>query len=220
MLQFAVLPMDAELANLRGLEFGDRLICLVQDREWDRLHRDQAVCQHLMTHCVLCGFRFQRAQEPQSHFRQEHPVRWELAPSKGAQLTTMYSSDSPSNVCGSGFKVHQCVVWNQIAVLLVNGVHRVEQRDTDVPFEVRHGCDMCLQHFDSVSDLTKHLQREHGLQGLSFNEARDSIDGCPACLRPMWTCLSDNGGTQDTHSSRQVFRIQPFGGGSSLSNCS
>ena len=44
-----------------------------------------------------------------------------------------------------------------------------------------HLCDVCLQTFSDVSLLTQQLQTEHGLAGITFNVARDSLDSQAAC---------------------------------------
>ena len=47
--------------------------------------------------------------------------------------------------------------------------------------EVRQRCELCLACFSNPADLVQHLQAQHGLQGLSYNESRDSLDGSSAC---------------------------------------
>ena len=47
--------------------------------------------------------------------------------------------------------------------------------------EVRQRCELCLECFSTPADLVQHLQAQHGLQGLSYNESRDSLDGSSAC---------------------------------------
>ena len=64
------------------------------------------------------------------------------------------------------------MVWSQIAVLLVNGAHLLalhEVAPADVP---RHRCEICLEIFVDVAQLTQHLQQAHQLQGLAFNEGK------------------------------------------------
>ena len=104
-----------------------------------------------------------------------------ICPTKGVQLTNLNVRESPCPCCGSGFKTHQCVVWSQIAVLLVNGAHLITLNEPVAFEETRHRCEICLMTLPDVAQLAQHLQQAHALQGLAFNEGRDAIDGHPAC---------------------------------------
>ena len=184
---------QTDLEHVQNLSFGNRLLCLIQDSDWHLVKRDAEICEYLSRKCVLCGFTFGRTQELHQHYRQVHPECWELAPQKGILLTNLYARDSPCEYCGSLFRTHQCVVWSQIAVLLVNGAHLLalhEVAPADVP---RHRCDICLSIFEDVAQLTQHLQKVHNLQGLAFNEGRDAIEGNPACAHCGTLFLSMTG---------------------------
>ena len=183
----------AELAHVQSLEFGNRLLCIIQDSDWHLLQREPSACAYLSRQCILCGHHFSRTQELHLHYRQVHPDRWEHAPQKSVQLTNLHATESPCQFCGSLFKTHQCVVWSQISVLLVNGAHLLALSDSGPIDIIRHRCDICLAMLPTVAELTQHLQREHGLQGLAFNPSRDSIDGCPACAHCGSTFLSMHG---------------------------
>ena len=189
----ARLLAPAELAHVLSLEFGNRLLCLIQDSDWHLLAREGAACEYLSRQCILCGHHFSRTQELHQHYRQVHPDRWEHAPQKSVQLTNLHATESPCQYCGSLFKTHQCVVWSQVAVLLVNGAHLLALSESAPVEVIRHRCDICLGMFTSVAELTQHLQGEHGLQGLAFNISRDSIDGCPACSHCGTVFLSISG---------------------------
>ena len=171
----------AELAHVQGLPFGNRLLCLIQDSDWHLVKHEHEACAFLRQQCILCGFRYSRTQELHAHYRQAHPDRWELAPQKGIQLTNLHATENPCEFCGSLFRTHQCVVWSQVAVLLVNGAHHLVLDDSMPPVLPRHRCEICLENFDSVASLTQHLQAQHGLQGLAFNASRDAIADSPAC---------------------------------------
>ena len=167
-----------ELHHLRQQAFGDRLLHIVQERLWERVPLDPEICQYLSSHCVICAHRFTRCQELHQHFRLQHAELWEYAPQKSIQLTNLFSAESPCACCGALFKTHSCPTWSQIAVLLVNGAGRDEQVQDP---EVRQRCEICLECFLTTADSVRHLQDKHGLQGLSYNESRDSIDGTSAC---------------------------------------
>ncbi|CAL1143079.1 unnamed protein product [Cladocopium goreaui] len=169
-----------ELHHLRQQAFGDRLLHIVQERSWDRVAADSEICQYLSSRCVICDHQFTRCQELHQHFRLQHAELWEYAPQKSIQLTNLFSSESPCACCGALFKTHSCPTWSQIAVLLVNGAG-LDMQINDPVQEVRQRCELCLECFTTSTDLVRHLQDRHGLQGLSYNESRDSLDGTSAC---------------------------------------
>ena len=169
-----------ELHHLRQQAFGDRLLHIVQERLWDRVAADSEICQYLSSRCVICDHQFTRCQELHQHFRLQHAELWEYAPQKSIQLTNLFSSESPCACCGALFKTHSCPTWSQIAVLLVNGAG-LDMQINDPVQEVRQRCELCLECFTTSTDLVRHLQDRHGLQGLSYNESRDSLDGTSAC---------------------------------------
>jgi len=164
-----------ELHNLRQQPFGLRLLQLVQDREWDRLARDQEACRYLASKCIICGYQFTRRQELHQHFRLQHPELWEYAPQKAIQLTNLYSDEAPAL-----FLTHSCPTWSQISVLLVNGAGN-DAIEVEPVAEARQRCEICFEWFQTAALLVQHLQAVHDLQGLSFNASRDSIDNSSAC---------------------------------------
>ena len=169
-----------ELHNLNLQAFGPRLLHIVHEREWDKVEQEREACSYLASKCIICSFQFSRCQELHQHFRQQHPEVWEHAPQKAVQLTNLYSSESPCGCCGALFKTHSCPTWSQIAVLLVNGA-ALNAPDAAPLHEVRQRCELCLECFSTPAALVQHLQAHHGLQGLSYNESRDSLDGSSAC---------------------------------------
>jgi hypothetical protein len=169
-----------ELHHLKTQVFGERLLQVIHDREWTKVAADSEICQYLSSRCIICSFHFSRCQELHQHFRLQHPELWEHAPQKAVQLTNIFSDESPCQCCGALFKTHSCPTWSQIAVLLVNGAG-LEASQAEPIHEVRRRCELCLHCFQTAAELVQHLQAEHGLQGLSFNASRDSIDGSSAC---------------------------------------
>ena len=81
--------------------------------------------------------------------------------------------------------------------------------------EVRQRCELCLACFSNPADLVQHLQAQHGLQGLSYNESRDSLDGSSAMLT-LWSTLSHNGRVAVSHSARPMSVFQPPGDGGNV----
>ncbi|CAL1138037.1 unnamed protein product [Cladocopium goreaui] len=169
-----------ELHNLNQQAFGPRLLQIVHDRDWEKVEQEAEACAYLSTQCIICSHRVGRCQELHQHFRLQHPDLWEYAPQKAIQLTNLFSSESPCGCCGSYFRTHSCPIWSQIAVLLVNGA-AVDTPDIEPVHDVRRRCEICLESFPTTTDLVQHLQVQHGLQGLSFNSSRDSLDGSSAC---------------------------------------
>ena len=176
---FRLLTSD-ELANLHRQPFGQRLLNIVNERDWTKLALEQEACRYLSRRCILCTFQFSRCQELHQHYRTHHADLWEYAPQKAIQLTNLYSSDSPCECCGSLFSTHMCPTWSQVAVLLINGAGRDEVEST-APLDVVQRCDLCLRVFANAAELVQHLQSDHGLRGLSFNVSRDALDGNSAC---------------------------------------
>ena len=171
---------EEELHHLKSLPFGERLLHIVQERDWTKVEQAQDVCRYLATRCVICSHQFSRCQELHQHYRLQHPVLWEHVPPKAIQLTSLFCTDSPCPCCGALFTTHSCPTWSQIAVLLVNGAGMEPTEDTATT-EARQRCELCVLCFPSTADLVQHLQAEHGLQGLSFNGSRDSLDNSSAC---------------------------------------
>ena len=54
----ARLLAPAELAHVQSLEFGNRLLCLIQDSDWHLLARESSACAYLSRQCILCGHHF------------------------------------------------------------------------------------------------------------------------------------------------------------------
>ena len=169
-----------EMMNLKQQVFGHRLLNLVAERNWESLAADREACQYLSSRCIICSFQFQRCQELHQHYRLQHPALWEHAPQKAIQLTNLFSAEAPCEHCGALFKTHSCPTWSQISVLLVNGAG-LDSIEAEPMAEVRHRCELCLAWFPTTADLVQHLQAQHSLHGLSFNESRDALDHSTAC---------------------------------------
>ena len=169
-----------ELHTLRTLPFGDKLLQIVQTRDWEKVPQMPDACRFLASHCMMCSFQFSRCQELHQHYRLHHPELWEHAPQKAIQLTNLFCEDSPCHCCGALFQQHSCPTWSQLAVLLVNGAGVDINDDTPLTQE-RLRCELCLETFPTPAELVQHLQANHGLQGLSFNASRDALDNSTAC---------------------------------------
>ena len=172
---------EDELHHLKSLPFGDRVLQIVQERDWPKVEQAQDVCRYLASRCVICSYQFSRCQELHQHYKLNHPVLWEHVPQKAIQLTNFFSTHSPCPCCGALFTTHSCPTWSQVAVLLVNGAGMEPSDDTTTTTEARQRCELCLLCFPTTADLVQHLQAEHGLQGLSFNGSRDALDNTSAC---------------------------------------
>ena len=183
---------EAEQRHLKQLPFGIRLLQVVQDRAWEKVPDDREACDYMKSRCIICSLHFSRCQELQQHYRLQHAELWEHAPQQAIQLTNVFSSDVPCNCCGSQFKIHSCPIWAQLAVLLVNGAGIDVLADLP-QLEVRQRCDLCQEAFDSPATLVQHLQEVHSLQGISFQESRDSLDNTSACAHCGMLFLTKGG---------------------------
>eukprot|EP00435_Cladocopium_sp_Y103_P017051 s3272_g4.t1 len=171
---------EQELDFLKQQEFGARLLAMVQNRSWHQMAREREACSLLAKQCILCSVHFSRTQELNQHYRLQHSDLWEHAQLKAIQLTNINCSDSPCDYCGAFFAQHTCPIWTQIAVLLVNGAGLTTLSASALSTEHQR-CDLCQLCFSTATELIQHLRVEHGLQGLSFVEARDSLDNSFVC---------------------------------------
>ena len=188
-----VMLPEAELSNLRNASFGPALCDIVDKRDWHKLADETAACQYMATRCILCGLQFNRVQDLNAHFRQMHGPYWEGVPQRATLMSNTWATERPCQFCGALFKAHLCPVWVQVTVLFLFGVGpstdaEASNEDTPRPFR----CEICLESFADVAILTDHMRSAHHLQGLSFNLARDSVAGEPACAHcgTLYDCMA------------------------------
>ena len=168
-----------DLDLLRSKSWGDSVLHMIATDTLHNLEHEWEACQYLSKQCFLCGLQLSRTQDMNLHYRTEHAAHWTNVPSKAMMLTNIHSSESPCPHCGGCFRKHQCPVWTQIAVIVLNGGGLMQPE----PMEVAptHRCDICLAPFTDAAQLTQHLQEQHNLAGISFNVARDSLNSEAAC---------------------------------------
>ena len=65
---------EEELHHLKSLPFGERLLHIVQERDWQKVEQAQDICRYLAARCVICSHQFSRCQELHQHYRLQHPV--------------------------------------------------------------------------------------------------------------------------------------------------
>jgi hypothetical protein len=147
----------------------------------------------MATRCILCGLQFNRVQDLNAHFRQMHGPYWEGVPQRATLMSNTWATERPCQFCGALFKAHLCPVWVQVTVLFLFGAGpstdaEASNEDTPRPFR----CEICLESFADVAILTDHMRSAHHLQGLSFNLARDSVAGEPACAHcgTLYDCMA------------------------------
>ena len=196
-----------DLENLHTLEFGTRLLQLIQDRSWEALEAERDACQYLSSRCIVCAQHFTRIQEMRQHYRQHHPDLWEHVPLKAQQLTNIHSQEAPCGVCGALFKTHTCPVWSQVAMLLVNGACS----DPTLDSALRCRCEICGDCFATAADLTQHLQTQHGLHGLTEVQRQQGCPGPQSSLRTLWANLRYDEWPQNAHSAGQMQLLQSHG---------
>ena len=172
---------DSDLQNVKSQPWGPRVLTIVGTRNWHHMKKEREACQYLAKRCCLCDHFFGRAQELHHHIQTMHPEFWPHTMSKGKLLTNIYGEDTPCPFCGEVFRnCHQCTVWTQISLLLVNGGGCTEaQAETSITIRT---CDICNETFSTPELLNAHLVQDHRLISSSFNPARDCVDGEPACI--------------------------------------
>ena len=122
-----------------------------------------------------------------------HGSYWEGVPQRATLMSNTWATARPCPYCGALFRAHLCPVWVQVTVLMLFGVG--PSLDSEAPPEATPrslSCEICLESFAEVAILTDHMRSAHHLQGLSFNLARDSVAGEPACAHcgTLYDCLS------------------------------
>ncbi|CAL1153111.1 unnamed protein product [Cladocopium goreaui] len=173
---------ETELSNLRGTPFGLALCQILEQWDWDRLAELPEACQYLAKRCILCGLHYNRVQELNAHYRTMHGQYWEGVPQRAVYMSNTWATERPCPFCGALFKSHLCPVWVQVAVLLLYGVGVPHDTPDNVEAPSPNlRCEVCLDQFEDLASLTEHLRNAHALQGMTFNVARDSVAGSPAC---------------------------------------
>ena len=72
-----------ELHTLRTLPFGDKLLQIVQTRDWEKVPQMPDACRFLASHCMICSFQFSRCQELHSTLSASSPRALGTCPPKG-----------------------------------------------------------------------------------------------------------------------------------------
>ena len=178
-----VMLNDADLSNLLAQPWGQRVLGMIADDRLCQLEQEPEACKYLCKFCFLCGQHAHRIQDMHWHLSTEHPQYWTHVPAKSRMLCNQYCTDSPCQFCGSGFRTHQCPIWAQMAILVLHGGGLATPGPVQIQtqLEAIHRCDVCFELFNDSAQLIQHLQRVHKIAGVSFNVARDSLDGQAAC---------------------------------------
>ena len=170
-----------DLAHLNAQPFGESVLEHVRALDWQALARNQAACNHLTSHCVLCGVYTSRCQSLLAHLKLYHHDLLPNTLAKGAQLTLMNGKTSPCPFCQKKFTSgHMCPVLTQAALLLVNGAGTDVQQNLQYVKRVLH-CEICHHDSPDLQDLYSHLHTAHKLAVQDWNASRDSQDGTPRC---------------------------------------
>ena len=170
---------DSDLRNVQNQEWGTRILTIVGNRAWHHMRKETVASTYLATRCCLCDQFLGRTQDLHRHLKLHHPEFWPHTQAKGIQLSNLYGEETPCPYCGALFKsCHQCPVWVQLAMLLVYGGGIQEDSTQDTPAQ---RCEICMEHFTTGEALHAHLVNEHHLPSLSFNAARDTLEGEPVC---------------------------------------
>eukprot|EP00438_Fugacium_kawagutii_P022872 Skav226468 [mRNA] locus=scaffold1781:166697:172057:+ [translate_table: standard] len=173
------LLQDDELAYLRSLPFGDTLLQQIASRAWHEIVLARDACEHLRSHCALCGQWLERTQNLLSHYRQHHPTRITHMLIKGPQLTHMVGGSAPCKLCEGNYKsTHLCLVGSQLGMLLTYGPHPSDSVDAQTN---RLTCEICCLAFHTPAQVSQHVGREHKLATHDWMPSRDSLRQLPIC---------------------------------------
>ena len=171
---------DGDLLNIKSQERGGRVLAIVQSKNWHHMKQERAACEYLASRCLLCDQFLGRTQELNHHLKTLHPEFWPSVSAKGKQLTQLHGDEVPCPYCHAMFQnIHQCTVWTQLALLMVYGGG--ETNSEGHPNLSKLTCEICHMTCGSPEQLHAHLARAHQLISSSFNPARDSLAGEPAC---------------------------------------
>lgn len=189
---------DSDLRDILNQEWGRRILTIVGNRTWHHMRKETAASTYLANRCCLCDQFLGRTQDLNRHYKLHHPEFWPHIQAKGAQLTNLYGEETPCAFCGALFKAcHQCPVWVQMAMMLIYGGGIQSDGTHESPAQ---RCEICMEQFQTSEALHAHLVTEHRLPSLSFNAARDTLDGEPVCAH----CLTmyDNAESLRSHISQ------------------
>eukprot|EP00435_Cladocopium_sp_Y103_P069083 s935_g32.t1 len=169
----------SDLRNLRQQEWGSRLLTIIGSRHWHHLSRETDMCLYLSRRCVLCDQFVGRAQSMHQHIQQEHSMYWPYVLAKSQQLSNLHAGDSPCPYCQCVvFRTHHCNTWTQVALLLVYGAGQAaDVRISNVALR----CEICSEALPNAEVLHEHMMTQHKLVSTTYNVARDSVAGEPAC---------------------------------------
>ena len=169
-----------DLHYLRQQEWGDRLLLIVQQRNWQQLKREPAILEVLAKRCCLCGQWVGRPQEMHKHLKLHHSQFWPNVLTKSTLLTQTMVDDSPCAYCQCVFlKTHSCNTWTQVCMLWLYGAGIIEEPLTSRPSKLT--CEICDVEMDSMAAMYHHLLQEHQLHSAGWNPSRDTVEGMPAC---------------------------------------
>jgi hypothetical protein len=171
---------DGDLLNIKSQEWGGRVLAIVQSKNWHHMKMERAACDYLASRCLLCDQFLGRTQELNHHLKTLHPEFWPSVSAKGKQLTQLHGDEVPCPYCHAMFQnIHQCTVWTQLALLMIYGGGETAREGQ--PELSKLTCEICHVTCSSPEQLHAHLARAHQLISSSFNPARDSLAGEPAC---------------------------------------
>ena len=166
-------PAKADDLSLQ--EKRQALESLADPLNWEMIAANQALCDHMRHHCILCGKSCPQIREHTRHARLDHP---EIATNALArhQTWTAQHTDSPCPLCHIAFRQsHSCPVRLQVALHLEDlGASSIDQ----VPLNTRpEVCLHCAKPFGTLLALQQHIQTCHR----TYSCVRDSQGGTAVC---------------------------------------
>ena len=91
-----ILRMHQSLtAVLRAKPYGDALLQLVANHDWNGLADLRPACEALSMQCCVCDFHFSRPQDLNSHLRVHHNKWISHTFTKASQICRGFASNSP-----------------------------------------------------------------------------------------------------------------------------
>ena len=176
-----ILRMHQSLtAALRNKPYGDALLQLVTNRDWNGLADLRPACEALSTQCCVCDFHFSRPQDLNSHLRVHHHKWISHTFTKASQICRGFASNSPCRYCAKSFRhAHACPVLTQAAMLYL--YLPSETGPPEVPPAAALRCEVCGLRAEHIGDLHKHLASVHRLAFHDWQPERDLMGKDPAC---------------------------------------
>ena len=176
-----ILRMHQNLtAQLLTKPYGNDLLQIIANRDWNGLTALQPACEALAEQCCICDFYFSRPQDLHSHLRVHHHKWIQYTFMKASQLCRGFACNSPCRYCSKSFRhAHSCPVLTQIAMLYMH-----MPADTGAPSfppAAALRCEVCFFQASTLEDIYHHLGSFHKIAYQDWQPERDMMGSDAAC---------------------------------------